>query len=276
MKLCPYKFGYYEFEGGQECIGSECGMFKRCNADYEITAVEFDALDEHAQALERENAGLRKLCGANDTLSVENDVSAASVDANDGSELQTKVDELTTERDELYNDLEKAVSRTDKLIHRLEYDYGITASWGGLLNVWQIENNEHDLLEQVHAECTELQKKVDELTAELERETLIACNTCAARIDLEQQVDELTEDYKASSNGLEILTLKNAELQTQVNNLNSENAKLSSDELYLRQALASAEYDNATLREKLGRMLDMVQEMERVGTLVDQEGNVIG
>ena len=167
---------------------------------------------------------------ANDGLAAENDVSAASVDANDGNadtrekleadahslvaaftdtysdesemfsnvirlldrqaaiteqrhleltgafqlesdkiitKLQARVDELTTERDKLYNDLEKAVSRTDKLIHRLEYDYGITASWGGLLNVWQIENNEHDLLEQVHAECTELQKQVEELTGEL-------------------------------------------------------------------------------------------------------------
>lgn len=138
---CPFKFGNYDFEGGQDCIGVECGMFKRCNADDEITAVEFDALDEHAQALERENA------------------------------------------------------------------------------------------------------------------------------ELKARVDELTEDYKASSNGLEILTLKNAELQTQVNNLNSENAKLSSDELHLRQALASAEFDNATLRDKLGRMLDNAHEIERIGQI---------
>ena len=58
--LCPLKFGYYEFEGGQDCIGAECGMHNLCNAETEITAVEFDALDEHAQALERENAELRK------------------------------------------------------------------------------------------------------------------------------------------------------------------------------------------------------------------------
>ena len=58
--LCPLKFSHYEFEGGQDCIGSECGMHKLCNADDEITAVEFDALDEHAQALERENEELRK------------------------------------------------------------------------------------------------------------------------------------------------------------------------------------------------------------------------
>ena len=58
--ICPFKFTLYGFEGGQDCIGSECGMFKRRNADDEITAVEFDALDEHAQALERENAELQK------------------------------------------------------------------------------------------------------------------------------------------------------------------------------------------------------------------------
>ena len=66
MKLCPYKFSHYEFEGGQDCIGTECGMHKRCNADYEITAVEFDALDEHAQALERENEELRVKCDEHD------------------------------------------------------------------------------------------------------------------------------------------------------------------------------------------------------------------
>lgn len=48
---CPFKFGNYDFEGAEDCIGSECGM--------------------------------HKLCGSNDTLAAENDVSVASVDAND-------------------------------------------------------------------------------------------------------------------------------------------------------------------------------------------------
>ena len=91
---CPFKFNNYEFEGGQDCIGTECGMHNLCNAETEITAVEFDALDEHAQALERENAELRKLCGANNILVAENDVSAASVDANDS---HAKLEEDWTE-----------------------------------------------------------------------------------------------------------------------------------------------------------------------------------
>ncbi len=62
---CPFKFGNYDFEGAENCIGEECGM--------------------------------HKLCGANDTLAAENDVSVASVDANDRNELQARVDELTSE-----------------------------------------------------------------------------------------------------------------------------------------------------------------------------------
>ena len=64
--ICPFKFTLYGFEGGQDCIGSECGMHNLCNADDEITAVEFDALDEHAQALERENTELRVKCDEHD------------------------------------------------------------------------------------------------------------------------------------------------------------------------------------------------------------------
>ena len=64
--ICPFKFSHYEFEGGQDCIGIECGM--------------------------------HKLCGANDTLAAENDVSEVGMDANDvNAELKAKVDELTPE-----------------------------------------------------------------------------------------------------------------------------------------------------------------------------------
>lgn len=174
---CPYKFSNYEFEGGQECIGIECGMHNLCNADDEITAVEFDALDEHAQALEREN-----------------------------EELQAKVDE-----------------------------YENKSEICTLLSDGKIYTGSKALTERI--------------------------------AELQAKVDELTEDYKASSNGLEILTLKNAELQTQVNNLNSENAKLSSELAAARNAHAQAEYDNATLRDKLGRMLDCSHEIERIGQI---------
>lgn len=64
-------------------------------------------------------------------------------------------------------------------------------------------------LAELMAENNALRGKVGELTAELERETLMACNTCAARIDLQAKVDRLTR----------------------------ENAKLSDDEFYLRCTL---------------------------------------
>lgn len=194
---CPFKFGYYEFEGSQDCIGSECGMFKRC--------------------------------GANDALAAENDVSEASVNANAGN----------------------ADTR-----EKLEADAnGYVVSW------WQsdwVDSFAHANI--MKRDIMRLLDRQAAITKAWQREWwggVVA--------EVQAKVDELTEDYKASSNGLEILTLKNAELQTQVNNLNSENAKLSSDELHLRQALASAEYDNATLREKLGRMLDCSHEITRIG-----------
>lgn len=216
---CPFKFGYYEFEGGQDCIGSECGMFK--------------------------------LCGANDTLAAESDVSEASMDANDGSELQDsreklEVDVITTFGDGLVRSIiMRLLDRQAAITERECKRVCDTCNWP------EAANEQHIVAMKEADKCFELQDAYDDMVGK--------------RNELQAKVDELTEDYKASSNGLEILTLKNAELQTQVNNLNSENAKLSSDELHLRNALAQSEHELATLRDKLGRMLDNAHEITRIG-----------
>ena len=204
--LCPLKFGYYEFEGGQDCIGAECGMHNLCNAETEITAVEFDALDAHAQALERENAELRKLCGANDALDDENDVSEASVDANDSRER-----------------LEADVLKWCKIVHLDGFLQDMAIGW--------------------------LNRQAAITRRETVKRQEVFCDTC------ESVTDEHANELQKRCD----------ELQAKVDELTAENAKLSSDELHLRQALASAEYDNATLREKLGRMLDCSHEITRIG-----------
>ena len=204
---CPFKFSHYEFEGGQDCIGIECGM--------------------------------HKLCGANDALAAENDVSEVRMDANDSyAKLEEDWTEFYTthERECLY-----------------QSDVGQFV---------------FDLLDRQAAITLRECKRVCDVCNWPEaanEQRLIAMREADENAELQAKVDELTEDYKASSNGLEILTLKNAELQTQVNNLNSENVKLSSDELHLRNALAQSEHELATLRDKLGRMLDNAHEITRIG-----------
>ncbi len=76
-------------------------------------------------------------------------------------------------------------------------------------------------------------------------------------------------EFDALDEHAQTLERENAELQAKAGELTAELAAA-------RSAHAQAEHDAETYREKLGRVLDMVQEMERVGTLVDQEGNVIG
>ena len=68
----------------------------------------------------------------------------------------------------------------------------------------------------------------------------------------------------------------NVELKRQIDERQERVDELIAELAAARKAHAQAEHDAETYREKLGRVLDMVQEMERVGTLVDQEGNVIG
>ena len=253
---CPFKFNNYDFEGGQDCIGSECGMHKLC---------------------------------ANDTLAAENDVSKATVDANDESELQDSREKLEADARVLQTRIWKAGADNDgislsHIIELLDRQAAITERDLCRQCCWPSLAAQPD--QEAYDRIAELQAKVDELTAELERETLTACNTCAARLDLEQKVDELTEDYKASSNGLEILTLKNAELQTQVNKIKKANddyrkewhrvcaervvLQASVDDLTdeleaSHNAHAQAEHEAATLRDKLGRMLDNAHEISRIG-----------
>ncbi len=219
--LCPYKFGYYEFEGGQECIGNECGMHKLCNAETEITAVEFDALDEHAQALERENAELRKLCGANDTLSVENDVSATSVDANDShAKLEEDRTEFYTthERECLYqSDVGQFVfDLLDRKAAITEREWIDTecAKCGA-------RENERD------RDFAELQAKVDELTEQRDRwrsnwtERNIAYSELADECqELEAKVDELTAERGELQAKVDVLDIENSELCDEIAALN--------------------------------------------------------
>ena len=172
---CPFKFNNYDFEGGQDCIGTECGM--------------------------------HKLCGANDALAAENDVSEGRMDVNDMNAMQDS-------REKLLEDLQKMT------IDWHDYDG----------NFMRIYNN------VAYAQIKELLDRQEAITEAEQREWwggVVA--------ELQAKVDELTSELAAA-----------------------------------RKAHAQAEHDAETYREKLGRVLDMVQEMERVGTLVDQEGNVIG
>lgn len=136
--LCPFKFSHYEFEGGQDCIGSECGMHKLC---------------------------------ANDTLAAENDVSEASVDANDGSKLQDSREKLEAD---VYSHI--AISITPN-----KENDGVLAPYATVLE-WldrQAAITERDLCRQcswpslaAQPDCESqgrivaLTAKVDELTAE--------------------------------------------------------------------------------------------------------------
>ena len=213
--ICPFKFSHYEFEGGQDCIGIECGM--------------------------------HKLCGANDTLAAENDVSEVRMDSNDGNaDTREKLEAdacvfvaraweagRTFERRDLNTRSEDVVWSSNELIDLLDRQAAITEAeqrewWGGVV--------------------AESQAKVDELTEQRDRWR-------SNWTERNMAYSELADDYQ--------------ELEAKVDELTAELA-------VARKAHAQAEHDAETYREKLGRVLDMVQEMERVGTLVDQEGNVIG
>ena len=181
-----------------------------------ISAVEFDALDEHAQALERESAELKAKL---DQMTVERDILQDCVDDlnADTSELQAKVDELTEQRDR-----------------------------------WRSNWTERNIAySELADEYQELEAKVDELTDQLE-------SAYAKNRALKAHISKMQD-------GRHGWHIKGKELQARVDELERENAKLSSDELHLRNALASAEFDNATLREKLGRMLDNAHEITRIG-----------
>lgn len=125
-----------------------------------VAAGEFDALDEYAQTLERENAELRKRCGANDALASEKDVSAASVGANDShAKLEEDWTEFYTthERECLYqSDVGQFV------FDLLDRQAAITERhWMEIVGASANANVE------LKRQIDERQARVDELTAEL-------------------------------------------------------------------------------------------------------------
>ena len=215
---CPFKFSNYEFEGGEDCIGTECGM--------------------------------HKLCGANDTFAAENDVSAARVDANDVNAMQDSREKLEADvrwqMGHFFAWDEKREEFVGYVLEWLDRQAAITerecrSEFDALDEHAQaLERENEELRKQVDELRADLNtadwnnkylnKQVNELAAELGRDTLKACNTCAARIDLEQQVEELTSELTAA-----------------------------------RNAHAQAEHEAVILREKLGRMLDCSHEITRIG-----------
>lgn len=214
---CPYKFGHYEFEGGQDCIGAECGMHKLCNAENEITAAEFDALDEHAQALERENAELRKLCGANDAPPM----GTFQVSRDNGSTFLPPV-KIQGEQDTR----ERLEADALELVDNLRV-YGF--NYAGDAEV--------------------------EIIGMLDRQEAITEREC-----FERSVFDLGAHKQIAEQGRTIVEYadKNAELQKQVDELTAELTAA-------RKAHAQAEHEAATLRDKLGRMLDNAHEITRIG-----------
>ena len=118
---CPYKFGLYDFEGGEDCIGAECGM--------------------------------HKLCGANDILAAENDVSEASVDANDSRE---KLEEYIRWRFPVLEEL--VIKCIDRQAAITERELCKQCSWPSLAAMPDKE---------AYDRIAKLQKQVDDLTAEL-------------------------------------------------------------------------------------------------------------
>lgn len=226
---CPFKFTLYGFEGGQDCIGIECGMFKRCNADDEITAVEFNALDEHAQALERENAELKAKL---DQMTVERDILQDCVDDlnADASELQRQVDEFTAERDgwkakakqaeramnAAAGKWAKADEESRELRKMLVLDDGTVEDYTERADPLTALAHQKQLAEEWRDRCHNAEKWCDKLEAE--------------RDELQAKVDELTAELTAA-----------------------------------RNAHAQAEHEAVILREKLGRALDYAHEITSVG-----------
>lgn len=143
MKLCPYKFSHYEFEGGQDCIGTECGMFKRCNAD-----------NANNRTIRKQNKKYRneiaELKAKLDQMTVDRDILQDCVDDlnADTSELQTQVNELTAERDKL----------RDKVRHQSRQ---LTDTQNAL------ENRNEEIKPRWKRDTKKLQNKIDELTSEL-------------------------------------------------------------------------------------------------------------
>ena len=199
---CPYKFGHYEFEGGQDCIGIECGM--------------------------------HKLCGANDTLAAENDVSAVSVDANDGNELHDSREKLEADMHDLFwgDNLQRYARQKGYLDGSgIEVNESITTT-----------NHEG------HVTATTVMHLLDRQAAITEHECF------------ERSVFDLGAHKQIIEQGRTIVEYadKNAELRKQVDELTTELTAA-------HNAHAQAEHEAATLRDKLGRMLDCSHEITRIG-----------
>lgn len=136
---CPLKFGLYEFEGGEECIGAECGFYGA-------------------------------VC-RNDDSEPLSDVSAADVDANDASEALDS-------REKLEEDVREWANAFNSALDDDYSEEVINAGHIAMIHCWldrQAAITERECLVQsvqgadaiLTAENAELQAKVDKLTAQL-------------------------------------------------------------------------------------------------------------
>lgn len=195
---CPLKFARYEFEGGEDCVGAECGFYGAvCRNDdseplSDVSAEDANANDGNATQDTREKINaLRAHYGAGPTAMTDEQIAAghevygAKKDAD-----MVIVDELHDSREKLEEDVREWANAFNSA---LDDDYSeevINAGHIAMIHCWL--DRQAAITERKHLELacafqlesdkriTELQAKVDELTIQLrasnaERERLREC-----------------------------------------------------------------------------------------------------